>query len=102
MVRPMTGVFIRHVPTMDGAFHVPQMVKNLPASVGDTGLIPGSGRSPGEGKQQPTPAFLPGESRGWRSLEGYSPRGPKRDGRDLASETTNSDKPRGRLALIPL
>ena len=25
------------------------MVKNLPANAGDTGLIPGSGRSPGEG-----------------------------------------------------
>ena len=24
------------------------MVKNLPASVGDTGLVPGSGKSPGE------------------------------------------------------
>ena len=26
-----------------------QMVKNPPAKEGDTGLIPGSGRSPGEG-----------------------------------------------------
>ena len=25
------------------------MVKNLPANGGDTGLIPGSGKSPGEG-----------------------------------------------------
>ena len=25
------------------------MVKNLPANAGDVGLIPGSGRSPGEG-----------------------------------------------------
>ena len=25
---------------------MPQMVKNLPAKAGDTGLIPGSGRSP--------------------------------------------------------
>ena len=25
------------------------MVKSLPANAGDTGLIPGSGRSPGEG-----------------------------------------------------
>ena len=29
------------------------MVKNLPASAGDTGLIPGSGRSPGERKDNP-------------------------------------------------
>ena len=29
------------------------MVKNLPASVGDLGLIPGSGRSLGEGNGNP-------------------------------------------------
>ena len=28
-------------------------------------------------KWQPTPVFLPGESHGWRSLVGYSPRGCK-------------------------
>ena len=38
------------------------VVKNLPASVGDTGLIPGSGRYPGG--LQPTAAFLPGKSHG--------------------------------------
>ena len=32
-----------------GASLVAQMVKNLPANAGDLGLIPGSGRSPGEG-----------------------------------------------------
>ena len=29
------------------------MVKNLPSSVGDAGLIPGSGSSPGEGNGSP-------------------------------------------------
>jgi len=29
------------------------VVKNLPANTGDTGLIPGSGRSPGEGCGNP-------------------------------------------------
>ena len=29
------------------------MVKNLPANAGDMGLIPGSGRSPGEGNGNP-------------------------------------------------
>ena len=29
---------------------------------------------------QPTPVFLPGESHGWRSLVGYSPRGRKESG----------------------
>ena len=28
-------------------------VKNLPTNAGDTGLIPGSGRSPGEGNGNP-------------------------------------------------
>ena len=29
------------------------MIKNLPANTGDPGLIPGSGRSPGEGNGSP-------------------------------------------------
>ena len=40
------------------------------ADTGDGGLIPRSGRSPEEGKWQPTPIFLPGESmdrRAWRA-----------------------------------
>ena len=40
----------------------------------DTGQIPGWGRSPREeNSKQPTPAFLPGEFHGPRSLVGYSP-----------------------------
>ena len=46
-------------------------------NVGDLGSIPRSGRSPGEGKWQPTPVLLPGKSHGWRSLVGYSPWGRK-------------------------
>ena len=34
------------------------MVKNLPANSGDPGLIPGSGRSPGERDRLPIPVFL--------------------------------------------
>ena len=50
------------------------MVENPPANAGDAGTIPGSGRAPGEGNGNPlTPVFLPGESYGQRSLEGYSP-----------------------------
>ena len=37
-------------------------------------------------KRQPTPAFLPGESHGPRSLAGYSPWGHKRVGRDLVTK----------------
>ena len=52
-------------------------VKASAWNAGDWGLIPGSGRSPGEGKWQPTPALLPGESHEGRSLVGYSPWGRK-------------------------
>ena len=54
-------------------------VKNPSASAGDAGdprvvgLIPGSGRSPGNRKWQPTPVFLPGSFHGEGSLAGYSP-----------------------------
>ena len=45
-------------------------------AAGTTGLIPGSGRSPGgEFHRQCTPVFLPGKSCGQRSLAGYSPWG---------------------------
>ena len=54
-----------------------QTVKILPANAGERGSIPVLGRSPGEEKWQPTPVFLPGESRGQRSLAGYSPWGRK-------------------------
>ena len=44
---------------------------------GNVGLIPGSGRSPGGRKWQPTPVFFPAESHGQRSLAGHSPMGHK-------------------------
>ena len=53
------------------------MPRKLPAKAGDTGSIPGSGRSPWRKKWQPTPVFLPGESYGERRLTGYSPWGCK-------------------------
>ena len=51
------------------------MVKNLPANAGDGGSIPGSGRSPGEGRGNSLQLFLSKESQGQRSLVGYSPWG---------------------------
>ena len=51
------------------------MVKNPPANAGDAGdmgLIPGSGRSPGEGHGNPLQYFCLGESQGQRTLVGYS------------------------------
>ena len=56
---------------------VAQMVKCLPAMVGDPGLIPESARSPGEGHGNPTTIFFPGKFHGWRSLVSYSPWGCK-------------------------
>ena len=46
-------------------------VKNLPVNAGDSGSIPGLGRSPGEGNGNPV--FLLGELHGQRCLVGYSP-----------------------------
>ena len=57
-------------------------------NVVDPGLIPGSGRPPGEGKRYPTPVSLPGESHGQRSLEGYSPWGRKE--LDMTERPTNT------------
>ena len=48
-------------------------VKASAWNAGNPGLIPGWGRSPGEGEWQPTPVFLPGESHEGRSLVDYSP-----------------------------
>ena len=46
-------------------------------NAGDLGLIPGSGRPPGDGNsyqlQYFSPVFLPGEFHGQRSLVGHSP-----------------------------
>ena len=53
------------------------MVKKLLATVrdpGDAGSIPGSGS---RREWQPTPVFLPRNSHGHQSLEGYSPGGHK-------------------------
>ena len=61
-----------------GSSQVAVMVENSLANAGDlrdAGLIPGSGRFPWRRAQQHTPVFLPGESHGQRSLEGYSPQG---------------------------
>ena len=51
--------------------------KESTCNSGDPGSILGLGRPPGEGKRQPTPVLLPGESHGGRSLVGYSPWGLK-------------------------
>ena len=50
--------------------------KESTCNAGDSGLIPRSGRSPGEGNGNPL-QFLPRKSHGQRSLAGYSPCGCK-------------------------
>ena len=48
-------------------------MKNPPANAGDarnTDSTPESGKSPGEGNDNPTPVLLPGKSHGQRSLMG--------------------------------
>ena len=51
------------------------VVKNPPVNAGDSGSIPGSGRSPGEGHGNPLQCSCLKKSPGQRSLVGYSPRG---------------------------
>ena len=48
------------------------MVKNLPA-MQETGFDPWVEKIPWRKEWLPTPAFLPGESHGQRSLAGYTP-----------------------------
>ena len=68
------------------------MVKNPPANAGGLSSIPWLGSFPWRRKWQPTPVFLPGESRGQRSLVGYSSRGRKRVGRNLATKQQQQKK----------
>ena len=49
------------------------MVKNPLANAGDVGLIPRSGRSPGEGNDNPLQGSCLGKSHGRKNLVGYSP-----------------------------
>ena len=49
------------------------MVESLPANAGDSGLIPGLGRSPGEGNGNPLQHSCLENLIGQRSLAGYGP-----------------------------
>ena len=55
------GKLLYWVPNRAWAFRVALVIKNLSATAGDArvaGSTPGSERSPGVGKRQPTPVFL--------------------------------------------
>ena len=67
------------------------VVKNLPATTGDVGSIPGSRRSPGEGNGNPFQYSCLGNPTDKRSLLDYSPWACKRGGHDLATEQQHSN-----------
>ena len=66
------------------------MVKNLPA-MRETQVWSLVRKILWRRKWQPTPVFLPGNFHGQRSLEGYSPRGHKRVGLNLATKHTRGN-----------
>ena len=58
----------------------------------DAGSILGLGRSPEEGKQQPTPVFLPEKFHGQKSLAAYSPWGHKKVRHKLGTKQQQTGK----------
>ena len=67
--------------------------KESTCNAGDLGLIPGSGRSPGEGKGNPLQYSCLENPLGQRSLAGYSPWGHKE------SDTTKHRKTKKILVM---
>ena len=72
-------------------------VKNLPANAGDTGSIPGSGRSPFfmtlkvTKKEMATHSSILGKSHGQKSLVGYSPWNCKESRHNLVTKQQKYD-----------
>ena len=58
IIQKKTNTHIYYVPM---GFPGGSVVKNLPADEGEVSSIPGSERSPRDGKWQPTPVFMPGK-----------------------------------------
>ena len=67
--RGESGIFKKYLKQSDNNTLFKKMFpdslvgKESACNAGDPGLIPGSERSPGEGKRVPTPVFWPGECR---------------------------------------
>ena len=77
------------------ASQVVLVVKNPPTNAEDFkrhGFDPCVGKIPWRMAWQPIPVFLPGESHGQRSLEGYSPRGRKELDMNEATEHACTEK----------
>ena len=55
--------------TIFGGFPDSSVGKESACNVGDQGLIPGLGGSPGEAKSYPTPVFWPGELHGCKKSD---------------------------------
>ena len=69
-------IYFVYIHTLKRASKVALVVKNPLVNAGDiidSGLIPGSEKTPWRRKWQPTPVILPGKSHGQRNLVGYSP-----------------------------
>ena len=66
------------------------LVKSPPAVIGDLGLIPGLGRSPGEGNGNPLQYSYLGNPTGQRCLVGYSPQGHKES--DMTEQLNNNEQ----------
>ena len=69
-----------HLQKIGTCYQVAQRLKRL-LPTWETGFDPWVRKSAWRRKWHPTPVFLPGESHGWRSLVGYSPRGHKESDR---------------------
>ena len=65
-------------------------VKRLP-QCRRPGFRPWVGKTPWRRARQPTPVFLPGKSRGQRSLAGYGPRDHEEPDATAATEHTRTD-----------
>ena len=74
--REMFKIILK-ISTINSVFPGGSMVKNLPASTGNSRFNPWVRKIPWRRKWQPTAIFLPGKAHGQRSLAGYSPWGRK-------------------------
>ena len=78
------SIFIYQWPGILQGFTGGEVVKNPPANAGDVGLIPGSGRSPGERNGNPLQYSCLENPHGQRGLVGYSPWGHKESDMNIA------------------
>ena len=80
------------------------MIKNLLPKAGEqeTGFDPWVGKIPWRRKWQSTPVFLPVESRGQSSLEGYSPQGHQESDRTEVTNHTHTVKYKPTVVILKL